>query len=76
MRKMVSGFVGVRAISGTHDVFLAIDMREADAKGMMGFAIQRTDLTEIETIWLRGNKTFPSIRPSTGLEDASSHEHL
>ncbi len=41
----------------------------------MGFAIQRTDLTEDETTWLRGNKTFPSIRPSTGFEDASSHEH-
>ena len=76
MRKMVSGFVGVRAISGTHVVFLAFDMNEADAKGLMGFAIQRTDLTENETIWLRGNKAFTSIRPSTGLEDANSHEHL
>ena len=75
MRKKVSGFVTVRAISGTHVVFLAFDMKEADAKGLMGFAIQRTDLTENETIWLRGNKTFPSIRPSTGIEDASSHEH-
>lgn len=75
MRKKVSGFVSVRAISGTHVVFLAFDMKEADAKGLMGFAIQRTDLTENETIWLRGNKTFPSIRPSTGIEDASSHEH-
>jgi hypothetical protein len=50
-------------------------MKETDAKGLMGFAIQRTDLTEDETIWLRGNKTFPSIRPATGYEDASSHEH-
>jgi hypothetical protein len=41
----------------------------------MGFAIQRSDLTEDETIWLRGNKTFASIRPSTGIEDANSHEH-
>ena len=75
MRKKVSGFVTVRAISGTHVVFLAFDMKESDAKGLMGFAIQRDDLTEDETIWLRGNKTFASIRPSTGLEDASSHEH-
>ncbi len=75
MRKKVSGLVTVRAISGTYVVFLAFDMREADAKGLMGFAIQRTDLTEGETIWLRGNKTFPSIRPSTGIEDANSHEH-
>ena len=75
MRKKASGFVNVRAISGTHVVFLAFDMLEQDAKKLMGFAIQRTDVTENETIWLRGNKTFPSIRPPTGYEDASSHEH-
>ena len=75
MRRKVSGRVTVRAISGTHVVFLALNMKESDANGLMGFAIQRTDLTEDETIWLRGNKTFASIRPSTGIEDASSHEH-
>ena len=75
MRKSAAGFVSVRAISGTHVVFLAFDMRPADASKLLGFAIQRTDLTEGETTWLRGNKTFPSIRPSTGFEDASSHEH-
>jgi phosphatidylserine/phosphatidylglycerophosphate/cardiolipin synthase-like enzyme len=75
MRKKVSGFVTVRAISGTHVVFLAFNMKESDAKGLMGFAIQRENLTEDETIWLRGNKTFAAIRPSTGIEDASSHEH-
>lgn len=75
MRTTVSGLVKVRAISGTYVVFLAFDMQEADAKGLMGFAIQRTDLVEDETIWLRGNKTFPSIRPPTGFEDANSHEH-
>jgi phosphatidylserine/phosphatidylglycerophosphate/cardiolipin synthase-like enzyme len=75
MRRTVSGVVKVRAISGTYVIFLAFDMKESDAKGLMGFAIQRTDLTEDETIWLRGNKTFPSIRPTSGFEDASSHEH-
>ena len=75
MRRKSSGLVTVRAISGTHVVFLAFSMKESDAKGLMGFAIQRTDLTDDETIWLRGNKTFASIRPSTGIEDASSHEH-
>ena len=75
MRKTASGLVSVRAISGTHVIFLAFDMKESDTKGLLGFAIQRTDLTEDETIWLRGNKTFPSIRPSTGFEDANSHEH-
>jgi phosphatidylserine/phosphatidylglycerophosphate/cardiolipin synthase-like enzyme len=75
MRKRAEGLVTVRAVSGTHVVFLAFNMKESDAKGLMGFAIQRADLTDDETIWLRGNKTFASIRPSTGIEDASSHEH-
>lgn len=75
MRKKASGLVDVRAISGTYVVFLAFNMNKADTKGLMGFAIQRTDLTEDETVWLRGNKTFESIRPSDGIEDASSREH-
>ena len=75
MRASASGIVNVRAIGGTHVVFLAFDMKEADARGLMGFAIQRHDLVEDETVWLKGNKTFPGIRPSTGLEDASSREH-
>ncbi|MBU4010270.1 MAG: hypothetical protein KJ882_05840, partial [Proteobacteria bacterium] len=75
MRNTASGLVNVRAISGTYVIFLAFDMKKPDTKGLMGFAIQRTDLNEDETIWLRGNKTFPSVRPSTGFEDASSHEH-
>lgn len=75
MRKKVSGLVTVRAISGTHFVFLAMSVQEPAAKGLMGFAIQRTDLTDDETVWLRGNKTFPSLRPSSGIEDASSRQH-
>jgi phosphatidylserine/phosphatidylglycerophosphate/cardiolipin synthase-like enzyme len=75
MRATEKGIVNVRAISGTYVIFMAFDMQESDANGLMGFAIQRTDLTENETVWLKGNKTFPSIRPSTGIEDASSHEH-
>ena len=60
MRKKVSGLVSVRAISGTYVVFLAFSMKESAAEGLMGFAIQRSDLTEQETVWLRGNKTFAS----------------
>ena len=65
----------MRAISGTYVVFLAMDMKEQSARGLLGFAIQRTDLTENETVWLRGNKTFARIRESAGVEDASSREH-
>ncbi len=75
MRRSASGLVRVRAISGTHVVFLAFDMKEADINGLLGFSIQRTDYSEDETVWLKGNKTFASVRASTGLEDASSNEH-
>ncbi len=75
MRKKSYGTLKVRAISGTYVVFLAFDMKEADATGLMGFAIQRTRLKDGETIWLRGNKRFPSCGVTTGYEDANSHEH-
>ncbi len=74
MRNKVEGFVDVRAIAGTHVTFLAFDMAAADAQALMGFAIQRTDFTEDEVTWLRGNKTFASVRSTSGLEDASSHQ--
>jgi phosphatidylserine/phosphatidylglycerophosphate/cardiolipin synthase-like enzyme len=75
MRKTEVGTLTVRAISGTHVVFLAFNMREQDANGLLGFAIQRVDETEEETVWLRGNKTFASVRETTGVEEASSRDH-
>ena len=76
MRKKSYGTLKVRAIAGTYVVFLAFDMKEADANGLMGFAIQRTRLSDGETIWLRGNKRFPSCGEAvTGYEDANSHSH-
>lgn len=75
MRKRAKGLVNVHAISGTSVVFLAFDMKETDAKGLMGFAIQRTDLVEDEKVWLRGIKTFAKARPTASIEDVSSLEH-
>jgi phosphatidylserine/phosphatidylglycerophosphate/cardiolipin synthase-like enzyme len=75
MRKKAYGKLKVRAVAGTYVVFLAFDMKEADATGLMGFAIKRTRLADGETIWLRGNKRFPSCDMTTGYEDASSHEY-
>src|SRR5262245_20918712 len=75
MRKEAYGHVQGRAISAPYVVFLAFDMQEADAAGLMGFAIQRTHLKDGEVIWLRGNKRFASCSTPTGYEDASSHEH-
>ncbi len=75
MRKRVTGDVTAKAISGTHVVFLALDMDEADAKGLMGFAIQREDKTEREVSWLRGNKTFASVRAGSAFDDYISLKH-
>ena len=50
--------VSVRAISGTHVVFLAFDLTPAARKGCLGFAIRRIDKTEGEEYWLEGLKTF------------------
>ncbi len=58
MRKKASGLVTVRAISGTYVIFLAFDMKESDAKGLMGFAIQRTDLVEDEKSLVAGQQDF------------------
>ncbi len=76
MRRTSNGpMVRVRAIAGTYVVFLAFDMAEADTHDLMGFGIQRTRLSDNETIWLRGNKRFPGITGPTGFDDADSHTH-
>lgn len=70
-----NGFV-VQAIAGTHVVYLGWDINEnVSQRGLLGFAIQRTDHTEGETYWLRGMKAFPgTIPPLPPGGDASSHE--
>ena len=60
MRKMVSGFVDVRAISGTHVVFPVFEIKETDAKALMRIANQRSDLIENENLWRRGCRTLAS----------------
>ncbi len=75
MRIKSPGTVTVNAISGTHVVLFGLDMPKSATKDLMGFAIQREDLKERETSWLRSNKTFPSIRKITAYDDVSSLEH-
>ena len=55
----------VRAIAGTHVVFLAFDLSDAARRNCLGFAVKRTDHTEGETYWMEGLKTFESVRPHT-----------
>jgi phosphatidylserine/phosphatidylglycerophosphate/cardiolipin synthase-like enzyme len=53
----------VQAIAGTYVVLLAMNMKEADCAGHMGFAIHRTDHTEGEAYWMEGMKTFEATDP-------------
>src|SRR5262249_9419335 len=56
--------VSVRAITGTYVVMLGMDVAKADAKGLLGFAIHRTDPKEDEAYWLTGMRTFEASYPN------------
>ena len=71
--KLTKSNLTVRAVSGTDVVFLAFSLPKSKTANLMGFAIQRRDLTEDEHYWLRSIKTFPGTDLSV-TEDASSHE--
>jgi phosphatidylserine/phosphatidylglycerophosphate/cardiolipin synthase-like enzyme len=60
MRKSNSnGALSVQAISGTYVNLFGINIEDTHKNGVLGFGIQRTDLTHNnETVWLAGFKTF------------------
>lgn len=58
--------VRVRAIAGTHVVFLAFDLDVSARVDCLGFAIKRHDRTEEEEYWLEGMKTFEAVMPHAG----------
>ena len=53
----------VNAIAGSYVVVLGMNINDADRAGLRGFAIQREDMTEGETFWMKGMKTFQSVEP-------------
>lgn len=53
----------VQATAGSHVVILGMSASSQARKGLLGFAIRRTDLTESERYWLRGMKTFQEVIP-------------
>jgi hypothetical protein len=77
MRNSVtSNGLTVNAVAGTHVVLLGFDLTDAARAGCLGFAVQREDVTEHETYWMRGAKTFAATDP--GLPPggaASSRDH-
>src|SRR5712691_9687979 len=49
----------VKAVAGTYVVLLGFDLAPQDRKGLLGFALQRTDQTGDR--WLSGGITFPNM---------------
>ncbi len=53
----------VHAVTGVNTVSFAIDFREADTKGLLGFAVERHDPTENQRYFMTGMKVFESVIP-------------
>src|ERR1700749_1171267 len=61
-----AGSLGVHAIAGSYVVLLGLDIAKKDTKGLLGFAIERTDPASGDKAgdkagdkhWLRGMKVF------------------
>lgn len=62
----------VQAVAGSHVVLLGMNMKEADCKGHMGFAVHRTDHDEMTAEWMKGMKTFAETDP--GFVPGSTYE--
>ena len=73
-KKMSKNGLTVQAVAGTNVALLAMNMSEADCRGLRGFAIHRTDHTEGEAYWLQGMRTFAETDP--GLPSGTKHSTL
>jgi len=71
-----NGRFSVHAISGTYVVLLGINAKESATKGLLGFAVYRTDHTENEAYWIQGFRTFEETLPNPAPGAlVSTHEH-
>lgn len=60
--KKIGGYQ-VFAVSGTNTVSFGIDFADADTKGLLGFAVERSDPAENQKFFMFGFKVFPSVIP-------------
>ena len=70
--KLTDGY-SVYAITGTNTVSFAIDYREADTKGLLGFSVERYDPTENEKYFIYGKKVFRGTEISDPNQPVSSY---
>lgn len=59
-----SGGYRVFAVAGINTVSFAIDFRDADTKGLLGFAVEREDPKENQRYFMFGLKVFESFVPN------------
>lgn len=62
-QKASKGGFDLFAVTGTHVVLLAIDATSAARRGLLGFAIKRTDAAANQPYWLKGLKVFREAVP-------------
>lgn len=73
--KKTGGYT-VYAVSGTNTVSFAIDFREADTQGLLGFAVERINITTGDRRYMDGYKVFDSIIPNPDINTvANTYSH-
>jgi hypothetical protein len=70
--RATNGEISVHAIAGTHVVLLGMDVAEAAAVGLLGFAIERTDHTEGERFFLRNPLLFEANDHGTASDHSTA----
>ncbi len=56
-----TGGYQVFAVSGTNTISFGIDFDGADTRGLLGFAVERSDPAEKQKFFVFGFKVFPSV---------------
>jgi hypothetical protein len=65
-KSRTTGGYQVFAVSGTNTVSFGISFDDANTKGLLGFAVERSDPAENERYFMYGFKVFPSVIAEPG----------
>ncbi len=66
----------IYAISGTNTVSFAIDFRQADTKGLLGYSVERIDVSNGERKYMDGFKVFKDDKPHASVDTVvSTYSH-
>lgn len=66
----------IYSVSGNHTVSFGIEMERENCDGLLGFAVERKDITENENYFMRGFKVFKEAVPNPKEGELySTYEH-